>query len=450
MKTFLEMGLSPGLIAALARNLIETPTPVQMQSIPVLLEGRDLIACAPTGTGKTVAYLAPGLMRLSTPSESTSRGPRLLVLAPTRELAQQVTKAAMSLTRELGTRCKVVCITGGEPYGLQIRSLGMTCELVIATPGRLLDHLRSGRLDLSRVEVLILDEADRMLDMGFSEDVAAISAATPKTRQTVCFTATMPPQVRALTQQMMRSPAQLEVAATTNSMAKIEQQLHYTNDIGHKRRLLSHWLKQSEVAQTIVFTATKRDAAELALALEEEGMSAVALHGDLPQAKRTRMLNRLRRGEAQILVATDVAARGIDVPGLSHVFNFDLPKFAEDYVHRIGRTGRAGASGKAVSFVGREDFHALRQIERLVGQKIAVVEIVGQEANFKPGEPGKRPAAGRGHTAGYAAKPRFGAARPGSKPAEGAVRGEKQPWKAGATAKPGGYAGAKRENKSWR
>ncbi|MGK0673958.1 MAG: DEAD/DEAH box helicase [Halothiobacillaceae bacterium] len=383
--TFADLGIPSLMVANLADLGLTQPTPVQAQAIPILLAGGDLIAKAPTGTGKTAAFLLPGLTRLAEPSANGGRGPRILVLAPTRELAQQVTKAAIQFARGL-RHARVVCITGGEPYPMQNRELSRPYDILVATPGRLLDQMNSGRVCFERLDMLVLDEADRMLDLGFAEDVRAIAAAVPEDCQGVCFTATLSPSVVKLAGDLLTNPEYLEVAPLDARRAAIDQQVIYVDHVDHKRELLNHLLADVSVNQAIVFTATKRDADQLAAELERAGQAAAALHGDLNQRQRTRMLDDLRKGRCRILVATDVAARGIDVAGITHVFNFDLPRQAEDYVHRIGRTGRAGATGTAVSFVGRRDLSILRAIERYVGERVRVTEVAGMEACFKPRE----------------------------------------------------------------
>ena len=384
--TFAELGIGAPFDATLAKLGITQPSPVQIESIPVLLSGRDLIASAPTGTGKTAAFLLPALTRLAqNPSTDRSHGPRVLVLTPTRELAQQVAKASQSFSFGL-PRAKTLCITGGESYIIQNKLLAAPYEILVATPGRLMDQMNSGRIDFSRIEVLVLDEADRMLDMGFSDDVLAIAKALPSKRQTICFTATLSRTVRDLASQLLNEPHWLEVAAQAARHDAIDQHVIYVDGMDHKRDLLHHWLADASIEQAIVFTATKRDAEQLAGELEGAGHSTVALHGDLAQRQRTRTLDQLRRGKCRILVATDVAARGIDVASITHVFNFDLPRFAEDYVHRIGRTGRAGATGTAVSFVGRQDVFALKRIEQFIGNKVKVSSVAGLESRFQPSE----------------------------------------------------------------
>jgi superfamily II DNA/RNA helicase len=385
LNPFAALGISDKIVDNLTRNNITSPTPIQTQGIPLLLDGQDLIACAPTGTGKTAAFMLPALQRLLTPAINDGRGPRVVVLCPTRELAQQVSKAAMMFAGKL-PRMKTVCVTGGEPFRDQLRNIGMPHEIIVATPGRLLDHISRGKVDLSRVEMFVLDEADRMLDMGFSDDVQAIGDRLPKNHQTICFSATFDDSVKSFASKLLNEPAWLQVAALKPSHETIAQQVHYSDGLEHKRALLSHWLSKDEIGQAVVFTATKRDAEELAMSLRDSGISADPLHGDMVQRQRTKMIQRMRTGDTQVLVATDVAARGIDVPGITHVFNFDLPKFAEDYVHRIGRTGRAGRSGTAVSFVSRSDVQSLGRIEKLLEKRIDATEIEGLESRFKPQE----------------------------------------------------------------
>ncbi len=380
---FAALNLPEPLLVALERQQLTTPTPVQAQTIPLMLAGQDLIAAAPTGTGKTAAFLLPALTQLLQPSPIKGSGPRILILTPTRELAQQITRVAISLAKEV-KRCKIVCITGGESYFQQNRALSTPFEILVATPGRLMDQMQQGRVDFRRLSMLVLDEADRMLDMGFAEDVLSIAQQLPDARQTVCFTATLSRSVQTLSSQLQHDAQLVDLTELSVNRDAIEQQVIYIDDIDHKRRLIKHLLTQDAMTQGIVFTATKRSADELADELDAHGLTCEALHGDLNQRQRTRTLDKLRRGNCQILVATDVAARGIDVAAISHVFNFDLPRVAEDYVHRIGRTGRAGAKGIAVSFVGRQDIALFRRIEQFIGGKVSVTEIEGLAARFKP------------------------------------------------------------------
>ena len=379
---FEALGLHPNILKAIVDSGYTVPTPIQAQAIPEVLAGRDLMASAQTGTGKTAAFMLPALHRLAQPSEVRSKGPRVLVLTPTRELAQQVSDAASKYGKNM--RLKVVSILGGMPYPLQNKLLSGFVDILVATPGRLIDHIQRGRIDFSRLEMLVLDEADRMLDMGFIDDVERIAAATPATRQTLLFSATLEGVIGNLAQRLLKDPKRISVASSKARHEHIEQRLMYVDDMAHKNRLLDHLLRDVDLNQALVFTATKRDADALADSLGASGHSTAALHGDMSQRERNRTLTGLRRGQVRVLVATDVAARGIDVPGISHVINFDLPKFAEDYVHRIGRTGRGGASGIAVSFASNRDAGTLRNIERYTGQSIKPHTVEGMEPKFKP------------------------------------------------------------------
>jgi superfamily II DNA/RNA helicase len=421
--TFEELDLAPQLLQALrTRGYIE-PTPIQAQTIPALLEGRDLIGSAQTGTGKTAAFVLPALHRLAMSavkghaSRHGAATPRVLVLAPTRELAQQVATQAVRYGQNL--RTKTVCIYGGAPYPIQNRELARGIDILVATPGRLLDHLDRGRIDLSQLEVLVLDEADRMLDKGFIDDVERICALTPETRQTVLFSATIDGAIARLAARLLHDPVRVDVKAADAAPLMIEQRVHFADDHSHKHRLLDHLLADVAITQSIVFIATKRDAESLAIRLQGAGHAAAALHGDMNQRERTRTLQEMRRGRVRTLVATDVAARGLDVAGISHVINFDLPRQALDYVHRIGRTGRAGAAGIAVSLANHAERGALRQIERFTGSAIPAHVIAGLEprarherssekprASYaKPSYRGGQPHATAGHGRGT---PRFG------------------------------------------
>ncbi len=381
--SFENLNLHPSIIKAISEAGYTTPTPIQQQAIPELLSGHDLMASAQTGTGKTAAFMLPALHLLATPPTVRSRGPRVLVLTPTRELALQVSEAATKYGKHL-PRTKVVSILGGMPYPIQNKLLSQSVDILVATPGRLIDHIQRGRIDFSRLEMMVLDEADRMLDMGFIDDVERIASATPATRQTLLFSATLDGAIDKVASRLLKSPKRIQIAAQQAKLDNIEQRLHYADDLSHKKRLLDHILKDETVNQAIIFTATKRDADTLADSLAAQDYEAGALHGDMNQRERTRTLNKLRRGGLKVLVATDVAARGIDVAGISHVINFDLPKFAEDYVHRIGRTGRAGASGIAISFASSKDSMHLKKIERFTGQRINTHVITGLEPRFKP------------------------------------------------------------------
>jgi superfamily II DNA/RNA helicase len=371
------------LLQALTECGYDEPTAVQAQTIPLLLAGRDVIASAQTGTGKTAAFILPALQKLAgqaTRPDSKRRGagvPRVLVLAPTRELAQQVATQSSRYGQNL--RLRTVCVFGGAPYPPQNRELERGVDVLVATPGRLIDHIERGRVDLSKLQVLVLDEADRMLDMGFQEDVDRICALAPASRQTVLFSATFDGAIGRLAARLTRDAARVDVRAEGSSPIAIEQRVHFADDRAHKYRLLDRLLADVGLGQSIVFMATKRDAEALASKLQDEGHTAAALHGDMHQRDRDRTLTKLRRGGVRTLVATDVAARGIDVPGVMQVINFDLPRQAENYVHRIGRTGRAGASGIAVSLANPTERGTLRQIERYTGAAIPTHVIPGLE-----------------------------------------------------------------------
>ncbi|MBY4896425.1 DEAD/DEAH box helicase [Cupriavidus sp. AU9028] len=412
---FAALGLDAAILRALAEANYTTPTPVQAQAIPAFLAGRDLLVSSQTGSGKTAAFMLPAIQRISEkPAPNRPRAeepikrikgrrprpaaaqPSLLVLTPTRELALQVTEAAAKYGRHLR---RIVCasILGGMPYPKQLAMLSKMPDILVATPGRLLDHIDAGRIDLSLLDMLVFDEADRMLDMGFADDIDAIVAATPASRQTLMFSATLDGRIAQLASRQLRDPQRIEIAAARADQSHIEQRLHFTDDMSHKERLLDHLLRDASLKQAIVFTATKRDADSLAERLSDTGFSAGALHGDMTQGARNRTLTALRRGNLRVLVATDVAARGIDVPDITHVVNFDLPKQAEDYVHRIGRTGRAGRSGVAINLVNHNDAFQWKRIERFTNNRINASVIEGLEPRRTPkprsgfgGKPGGR------------------------------------------------------------
>ncbi|WP_372585813.1 DEAD/DEAH box helicase, partial [Burkholderia vietnamiensis] len=353
--TFASLGLSPEIVSALEAAGYAKPTPVQQRAIPAGIAGRDLLVSSPTGSGKTAAFMLPAIERFAQLQKSQAQQPRaprepnqgdrrarrpqpvarpsLLVLTPTRELAMQVTTAATTYGKHL-RRLRTVSILGGVAYGQQLMLLAKNPEILVATPGRLLDHLERGRIDLSELKMLVLDEADRMLDMGFIDDIETIVAATPASRQTMLFSATLDGKIGSLTSRLLNNPERIEIVAKIESRANIAQTVHYVDDRDHKDRLLDHLLRDDALDQAIIFTATKIDADQLAGRLADAGFESAALHGDLPQGARNRTIRALRERRVRVLVATDVAARGIDIPGITHVFNYDLPKFAEDYVHR--------------------------------------------------------------------------------------------------------------------
>lgn len=379
--TFASLNLHPSILKAVEEAGYTNPTPIQAQAIPAVLDGRDILASAQTGTGKTAGFTLPALNLLATPHESKSRGPRILVLVPTRELAAQVNDSARKYGKFI--RARTVSIVGGMPYPLQNKLLSQPLDILVATPGRFIDHMERGRVDLSRLQMLVLDEADRMLDMGFMPDVQRICDALPKERQTLLFSATLDGNIGRIAQDILNNPVTIQVAAQKEKHENIEQRLHHVDDMNHKNKLLEHLLIEPDVDQAIIFTSTKRHADLLAEDLYAAGHKTAALHGDMTQGARNRTLTKLRHGDVKVLVATDVAARGIDVKGISHVINYDLPKFAEDYVHRIGRTGRAGQKGIAIAFATNMDRHVLRKIEEYTGQRLEASVIEG----FEPKRP---------------------------------------------------------------
>ncbi|WP_241288145.1 DEAD/DEAH box helicase [Burkholderia stabilis] len=425
--SFASLGLSPEIVSALEAAGYVKPTPVQQRAIPAGIAGRDLLVSSPTGSGKTAAFMLPAIERFAQLQKTQAQQPRaprepnqgdrrtrrpqpvarpgLLVLTPTRELAMQVTTAASTYGKHL-KRLRTVSILGGVAYGQQLMLLAKNPEILVATPGRLLDHLERGRIDLSELKMLVLDEADRMLDMGFIDDIETIVAATPASRQTMLFSATLDGKIGSLTGRLLKDPERIEIQQRLESRANIAQTVHYVDDRDHKDRLLDHLLRDDALDQAIIFTATKIDADQLAGRLADAGFESAALHGDLPQGARNRTIRALRERRVRVLVATDVAARGIDIPGITHVFNYDLPKFAEDYVHRIGRTGRAGRSGTAVSLVHHAEQGALKRIERFVRSPLPVNVIEGFEPRKAP--PRNGGTGGRGRPGGGNGGRRFG------------------------------------------
>ncbi|MBU6436430.1 MAG: DEAD/DEAH box helicase [Betaproteobacteria bacterium] len=470
LQGFAALGLHAQLLRTLQAQQYNEPTPVQAAAIPVALQGQDMMVSAATGSGKTAAFMLPALHRLAvffdealaqqaaTPPAAApqapagkqgrdgwakpqhqrdrrpARGgfariarpggtgaPRVLVLAPTRELAQQVARAGQTYGAGL-PELRLATVTGGASYELQLRQLWGPVDILVATPGRLMDHLRSGKVKLDHVDLLVLDEADRMLDLGFIDDIEHIVAHTPDTRQTVMFSATFAGQAGTLAQRLLKAPRRIELSTHRSSHADIEQRLHWADNAHHKNELLRAVLGDVSVKQAVVFTSTQQDADVLARDLADMGHSAAPLHGGMPQGARNRTLRALRDGHLRILVATDVAARGIDVPTISHVVNYGLPMNAEDYVHRIGRTGRAGRSGLAVTLAHVNDGRDIQRIERFIQQRIPVATVPGLEPALQPRMMADRPR-------------RFGG-KPGGKPWQprGDARG------AGGPHKPSGYA----------
>ncbi|MGO9132517.1 MAG: DEAD/DEAH box helicase [Methylovirgula sp.] len=368
--SFAELGLCEPICRALAAENYTHPTPIQSQAIPFLLEGRDLLGIAQTGTGKTAAFALPILQKLGKPQlQVAPRSTHALVLAPTRELAVQIGDSFAAYGRHLGLRHAV--ILGGVGQGGQVRALSRGVDILIATPGRLLDLVEQGHVQLNAVKYLVLDEADRMLDMGFIHDVRKIVAKLPKARQSILFSATMPRDVARLAADMLREPVRVEVTPQVVTVDRIEQRVFFI-EAARKHALLLDLLRDAELSRVIVFTRTKSHANRVSEHLERAGVSSDAIHGNKSQNARQRALERFRSGEARVLVATDIAARGIDVDGVSHVVNFELPNEPESYVHRIGRTARAGKSGIAISFCDSSERGFLRDIERLTKRPLSI------------------------------------------------------------------------------
>jgi ATP-dependent RNA helicase RhlE len=370
---FSEMNLSKPILAAVAEEGYDTPTPIQAKSIPPALEGLDLLGCAQTGTGKTAAFALPILNRLHTAERDKSRRgpvkPRALILAPTRELACQIDESFSTYGRHTGLR--TVVIYGGVSQSRQVRALDRGVDIVVATPGRLEDLMEQRRVDLRQVEVFVLDEADRMLDMGFIEPIRRVASVLKKDRQTLLFSATMPKTIMHLADSLLRDPVKVAVNPVASAAPLIEQSVYMVHK-AHKPAMMEHLLENREIKRALIFTRTKYGADKLAKVLGRSGVKASAIHGNKSQNQRQKALDLFRSGKSRVLVATDVAARGLDVDGITHVFNFDLPNEPEAYVHRIGRTGRAGATGIAISFCDRDERNHLRSIERLTKTRLKI------------------------------------------------------------------------------
>jgi superfamily II DNA/RNA helicase len=398
--SFQSLGLAPALLRALTEQGYTDPTPVQAQAIPVALQGRDLLAGAQTGTGKTAAFSLPLLDHLyvSRRNPAQAKTPRALVLTPTRELAAQVHESLRGYGKHLGVRATT--IFGGVSFGDQEMKLDRGVDVLIATPGRLLDHFERGKLLLTGVQILVVDEADRMLDMGFIPDIERIFKLTPAKKQTLFFSATMPPEITRLTKQFLNDPLRIEVSRPATTAETIHQHVARipTSDPKAKRTALRMLIERSDVNNGIVFCNRKSEVDIVAKSLQKHGLDAAPIHGDLDQQTRMRTLENFRKGELKLLVASDVAARGLDVPAVSHVFNYDVPHHADDYVHRIGRTGRAGRTGEAFMIVTPADAKNLDKVLKLIGKTPDETTLDADWANIKD-EPrrarGDRPARGR-------------------------------------------------------
>jgi ATP-dependent RNA helicase RhlE len=394
---FADLGLLPELLQAVEDAGYSEPTPIQVQAIPVVLAGRDVMGGAQTGTGKTAGFVLPMLQRLAhhaSSSSSPARHPvRALILTPTRELAMQVHESVVTYGKHLPLRS--VCVYGGVDIKPQTAELREGREIVVATPGRLLDHVQQKSVNFNQVEIVVLDEADRMLDMGFMPDISRILAMLPSARQSLLFSATFSEEIKKLADNMLKSPQLIEVARRNTVSETITHRVHFVA-ADKKRHLLLHILLQSPDMQVLVFVGTKFGTARLATWLERQGVNAMAIHGDKSQQQRTEALEAFKSGQARVLVATDVAARGLDIDDLPHVINYELPHVTEDYIHRIGRTGRAGKSGDATSLVAPEEKSRLTDIEKLIKIKIEHVEISGYDTSSGVAE-SERHDRGHGH-----------------------------------------------------
>jgi superfamily II DNA/RNA helicase len=425
--SFSHLGLSEKVLAAVAATGYTTPTPIQEQAIPHVLARRDVLGIAQTGTGKTAAFVLPMLTMLEK-GRARARMPRTLILEPTRELAAQVKENFDKYGA--GQKLNVALIIGGVSFGDQDTKLTRGVDVLIATPGRLLDHTERGGLLLTGVELLVIDEADRMLDMGFIPDIERICKMIPFTRQTLFFTATMPPEIRRITETFLHNPEKIEVSKPATTAAGVSQfQVSVGREPHEKRDTLRRLLRDAtDLQNAIIFCNRKREVALLYKSLLKHGFSVGALHGDMDQSARTAALDQFRKGELPLLVASDVAARGLDIPITSHVFNFDVPHHADDYVHRIGRTGRAGRAGTAITIVSPLDFKSMAAIEKLIGQTIPKVEISvalsepseATEAPVRDGEHVREPRRRNGNR-----EANFGTPREGNTPREGSGEGRK-------------------------
>ncbi len=400
--SFASLGLLPELLRAVGEQGYEHPTPIQAQAIPIVLEGRDLMGRAQTGTGKTAGFTLPLLQRLS-PHANTSASParhpiRALILTPTRELAMQVEESVRTYGRHIPLRSTT--IFGGVNINPQTKALRAGVEILVATPGRLLDHQQQGNLNFSQLEVLVLDEADRMLDMGFIRDIQKILALLPAKRQTLLFSATFTDEIKQLASKFLRDPATVQITPQ-NTAAELVRQIVHPVDRERKRALLSHLITSRKLEQVLVFTRTKHGANRLSEQLDKDGISSMAIHGNKSQPQRIKALEDFKKGAVRVLVATDIAARGLDIDMLPHVVNFELPQVPEDYIHRIGRTGRAGSEGEALSLVCVDEKQLLKDIEKLLRKELPKDVVAGYAPDPSiPAEPIQTGRSGGGRTGG--------------------------------------------------
>jgi ATP-dependent RNA helicase RhlE len=376
---FNKFGLSDPLVKGILATGYTAPTEIQTQAMPPAIQGRDIIGCAQTGTGKTAAFVLPMLNRLGHEKNPKNNAPRSLILTPTRELAIQIEKAILDYSRYLDIR--TLAVYGGVDIMAQIKKLRRGVDIIIATPGRLMDHMQRGNINFKYIEVLVIDEADRMFDMGFINDVRKIVSALPHKRQTMLFSATISKEVQALTEGIQQSPVLIQIGQQRNPADTVTQHI-YPVDKEQKKNLLLHLLQNVNMYSVLVFSRTKHGADKICRHLDKAGVSSVAIHSNRTQNQRQRALEGFRAGKYQVMVATDIAARGIDVDNISHVVNYDVPAYAEDYIHRIGRTGRAEATGDAITFVSRDEEQYLFKIEKYIGCKFKAEKCEGFSYNM--------------------------------------------------------------------
>ncbi|ABM02724.1 ATP-dependent RNA helicase, DEAD box family protein [Psychromonas ingrahamii 37] len=371
------------LIISLSHLGFTETTEIQAKAVPIAVAGKDLLASSKTGSGKTLAYLLPAMQRVLKTRALTKRDPRVLILTPTRELAKQVYAQLRLLVSN--TSLKSTLVSGGENFNDQVKALDKDPHFVVGTPGRIVDHLKKGLLHLEGLELLILDEADRMLDLGFAEQLKAVnSAANHRLRQTLLFSATLGhAEVNEFASELLKAPVRIAIGEENQQHSEISQRFYLADNLNQKEKLLFHFIKNEEIKQAIIFTATRLDAQRLSAALSEKGYGTLALHGDLTQNNRNSIMDSFSRGKAQLLVTTDIASRGLDLLNVSHVINFDIPKHTEEYIHRIGRTGRAGEKGDAISIIGPKDWVNFKKVEEFVQRQLTFNRVDGIKPQFK-------------------------------------------------------------------
>lgn len=398
-----DLPLDRRLITSLSHLGFTETTQIQTDAIPVAVSGKDLLASSKTGSGKTLAFLLPAMQRVLKTRALTKRDPRVLILTPTRELAKQVYSQLRLLVAN--TSLKSTLVLGGENFNDQVKALDKDPHFVVGTPGRIVDHLKKGLLHLHGLELLILDEADRMLDLGFSEQLKAVNEeANHRLRQTLLFSATLGhAEVNEFAGELLKAPVRIAVGEENQQHSEISQRFYLADNLNQKEKLLFHFIKNEDIKQVIVFTATRKDTERLSEALNGKGLTTIALHGDLTQNKRNQIMDSFSRGKEQVLVTTDIASRGLDLLNVSHVINFDIPKHTEEYIHRIGRTGRAGEKGDAISIIGPKDWLNFKKVEAFVQQDISFERVEGINPKFS-GIKEKQPKPVKSKAAGFVNK----------------------------------------------